>query len=162
MINSLTHVHPKAVGAGIVAALQAAAARPVRETEEDWIHLCNTAADEAYIAIVHDPPLKQQKIGTVERLLNEMGVEGYSDDDLREELVEDADLLASAHAAASAAFLGCMPPLTTRRRIRAYIACTAVALQRGFVTASVATKLLYAAQTALQANPKRRAASGGK
>lgn len=181
--------HPRAVGAGVVAFLNAAADRPPRETEEDWIHLCLTAAAEAHTEVMRNPPPKPgQERGYVDRLLDDLRREEQAagrgpreKDELgrwlpaqaseapaeplepaQVELVrlEGAELEHAAHVAAATAFLCCMPPLTTRRRIRAYIACAAVAVQHGYVTAAVATKLLYAAQVASAANPKRAPRAG--
>ncbi len=65
-------------------------------------------------------------------------------------------------AAASEAFKRCMPQLTGRRRAQAFIACVAVGAQRKYLNKGEASSLLYTAQLALSAYPKRNAQKGRK
>lgn len=161
MITSLRPVQACAVGVGIIAALDAAAESPQRnETEALWLHLCITAADEAHAEVKRNPPIVRPRRSSIDQLLEHLGED--TDPAPEPEALDGEALEQAARAAAAAAFLGCMPPLTTRRRIRAYIACVAVAMQRRYVTAGDAAKLLYAAQTALLANPKPAPRKGRK
>jgi len=50
------------------------------------------------------------------------------------------------------AFRYCLPALTCRGNVQAYIACVAVGIQNGLVSALEARPLLYAAQLALAAH----------
>ena len=160
MITSLRPVQAYAVGYGIIAALDAAAETPARnETEALWLHLCITAADEAHAEVMRHPPIVRRTRSVIDDLIEDLD---GGDPAPEPETLDGEALDAAARAAAAAAFLGCMPPLTARRRIRGYIACVAVAMQRRYVSAVDASKLLYAAQTALLANPKPAPRKGRK
>ena len=162
-MNRLHLVPAAAVGVGIAASIQATAARPDAESEDAWIFFCGTAADEAYAAVLRDPPPAPARArGSIDRLLEDLGepLDGeIIADEPPEPMTGDA-LKQAAHSAAAFAFLANLPPLTNRRRIRAYIACLAIAITRSYVTTAVGNKLLYAAQTALSAHPKRASRAG--
>jgi hypothetical protein len=70
------------------------------------------------------------------------------------------ELIEAAEAAARLGFLGAMPRLTKRSNAQASIACVAVGVQRRYITGSEARTMLYTAQLALGAFPKRQQQKG--
>lgn len=165
-LSRISRAPAAAVGAGIIHAMHALAARPDADSPEAWVLFCCTAADEAYSAVL-EQPVQAAEEGSATKLLREL-CETFGDDPEtlarlnRERDQGNADNREAAHQAAAIAFRNCMPKLTGRRASQAYIACSAVALQRGYVTAAEAKALLYTAQLALSAHPSRRAQRGRK
>ena len=154
-----------AIGTGIANGIHAVADEI--ETPASWVHLCTTAADEAYDEVMRNPPLKQsataENRSVHERYLEELE-ERYADQLPKlvpdkgpaSEYLHGAALEAAAHMAASVAFRCTMPHPTSRRRTQAYIACIAAGSLAKYLTGQEANALLYAAQSALSAYPNRR------
>jgi len=125
------------------------------DTTADWIHYCVTAAEEAHAAVLDDPPQGRTSVGqdmcdAIDR--DEIGFKPSAPPAL-----VGAALMAAANNAAAVAFRCCLPQLTNRRRVQAYIACIAVGVGHHYIAAKDGNALLYPAQLALAAFPKRRA-----
>jgi hypothetical protein len=165
-----------AVGSGIAHAITAAAEKPDGNTAENWVFFCITAAEEAAAAVLSDPPFAQQEVGAeffnetadewdrgtaAEHIAagNQDKAEEYLDrlaQRRKQTVVKGKELQAAAAAASAFAFRACMPKLTSRGMVQAFIACTAAGVQRRFITGNDASALLYTAQLALSAYPKRQ------
>ena len=116
------------------------------ETAEMWVSLCLKAASEARHAEAEGDDDGPQE-GTQERstwLLSRLGKASSTGD---------------TGSAASAAFLASLPPLTSRARTKAYIACVATGIQHRFITGQEGRALMYTAQMALAAHRPRAYAS---
>lgn len=151
------------IGRGLALSIRAVASRPDAESEEAWIYFATTAADEAYAAVMQNPPPRfvSSRKSTVRVLLDKLNrmdgePEPEEEEEFEEEPIEGDELLNAAHAAAASAFRYNLPQLTGRRRTKAYLACVAVGVQRGYITGPEARAMLYVAQLALTANPKRQ------
>ncbi len=72
------------------------------------------------------------------------------------------ELIEAAEAAARLGYLGAMPRLTKRSNAQASIACIAVGVQRRYISGVEARTMLYTAQLALGAFPKRQQQKGRK
>jgi len=118
---------------------------------EDWAHLCITAAQEAYAAALSEPPAIERS--DAERMFDELATAGGAKPGPSH--LSGSALSAAAHAAAAAAFRCCMPQLTNRRSVQCFVACTTTGLLRGYLDGRTSNALLYAAQAALTAHPKR-------
>lgn len=66
------------------------------------------------------------------------------------------ELIQAAEQAARIGYLGAMPRLTKRSNAQASIACIAVGVQQHYISAVEARAMLYTAQLALGAFPKRQ------
>ncbi|SNT19005.1 hypothetical protein SAMN05421770_10554 [Granulicella rosea] len=55
------------------------------------------------------------------------------------------------------AFIACLPPLTTRQRVKAFIACIVHGQLHGYLEGAEVKSLLYAAQLALSAHHRKEA-----
>ncbi len=149
-------VHASAVGHGVAHAIFAATSEP--RTPEEWVHLCITAADEAESAVADAPPDPEDGSTMLVDFLNETREEG----DPIFEVAGRGRRTAAMIDAGATAFRACMPKVTGRRNVQAYIACIAVGLQRKYVTGTESKALLYTAQLALAAYPHRRVNRGRK
>lgn len=156
----LPTIQAVAVGAAVARALSS----DNPQTIDEWVAHCNKAADAAAEAIRLNPPIRaEEQPGAIQAFLLENEdpadpLPNWCHHD-QPEPISGPELEEQAAAAAAEAFKASMPMLTTRRATTAYIACTAVALQRGFVTAAEGRSLLYTAQLALTAHksrPRRR------
>lgn len=136
-----------AIGHGIARAIYAQAEDP--QTAADWIHYCLNAAREA--EQVARESIEPHQMGTAERLVREL----WPDDEPPLPPAHEEHDEAAIREAAATAFRCCMPALTSRRRAQAYIACVAAGVQHRYISAGEARSLLYTAQLALAANPKR-------
>jgi hypothetical protein len=156
----LVNINANAVGAGVGVSIGKMQRGRELETPEAWVHFCCTAAEEAYQAAMDDPILTpelhldvmQQGKGesTPAFLLRTLEKEPKPFEQL-----DVAAMEAAAHEAAGVAFRMCMPRLVGRRTTQAFIACVAVGVQRGYILGRDAKSLLYTAQLALSAHPKR-------
>jgi hypothetical protein len=98
------------------------------DSVQGWINFATTAALEAMMAVTED-----------------------GDDDAEDEQPGGA-LYRRRRMAGSSAFGMCMPPITSRKRAQAYIACVAAGLGYGFLTEGKARAMLYTGQLALAAH----------
>jgi hypothetical protein len=152
-------LHAGAVGHGIAVAIFAVAREP--GCPEEWVHLCITAADEAESAVNESPPARA--MGSAERMLRETSEPGELGPEWDEPLIVDNTAMReAARQAGSAAFRACMPRITGRRNLQAYIACVAAGLGRQYFTGPEARAALYVAQIALSAWPRRQQTRGRK
>ena len=144
-------VHASSVGTGIANAIFAVGTDP--NSPESWVRFCVRAAEEAYEAVIENPPIyvSDRMPGPGESMLERW----QRDNDGPAPLLTGKPLLAAAHAAAAVAFMCCMPKVTGRRQTKAYIACIAVGVQRQYIAGKDAKPLLDTAQLALQAHPER-------
>lgn len=67
-----------------------------------------------------------------------------------------------ARTAAFVAYRASMPPLTSTAKIRDFVACVAHGILIEAIDSKQATKLLYAAQVALSAQPRESRAASAK
>lgn len=132
---------PAAVIAYIVAATD-----PFNNQPIDAIGFAQKAADEAYSATLDgtedDSPLND--------LLRRMG--GH---EATQTGRPSRSALEAAHAAASEAYRANLPELTNRKNTQAYIACVAYGQARRYIPAAEARGMLYSAQLALAAFPRK-------
>ena len=152
-------VHGFAVGTGIANAIFAVADEPMGT--EAWIHFCVTAAEEAAAEVLRNPPLDTTPKGTAEQMYDTF-LERNGKQPVGTTHLEGRELEQAAQAAGSAAFMCCLPPLTGRRNIQAYIGCITAGMQRRWIDGRDGSKLLYPCQLALSAYPKRKPSKGGK
>jgi len=147
-------VHASGVGTGIANAIFAVGTDP--NSPESWVRFCVRAAEEAYEAVIENPPVyvSEHVPNPVELMLKKWKVERGEAEEPKQ-LLSGKPLIAAAHAAAAVAFQCCMPKVTGRRQTQAYIACIAVGVQRQYIPGKDAKSLLYTAQLALQAHPLR-------
>jgi hypothetical protein len=101
--------------------------RDYGDTTKGWIDFAVTAALEAMLAMGEDNSAEGRETG-------------------------DEEGSYRSQEAAEMAFIVCMPPMTSRRRAQAYIACVAVGLNYGFIRQAKARTMLYVAQLALTAH----------
>jgi len=147
-------VHASSVGTGIANAIFAVGTDP--NSPESWVRFCVRAAEEAYEAVIENPPIavSDRIRGPAEKMLEKWARDSGKPEP-PPELMTGKALIAAAHAAAAVAFMCCMPKVTGRRQTKAYIACIAVGVQRQYIAGKDAKPLLYTAQLALQAHPER-------
>lgn len=69
---------------------------------------------------------------------------------------EAEDIVDDAKEAGAIAFALCLPDLTSRRSIQAYIGCVAEGLKHGWIAEKQTRSMLYAAQVALAALSRRK------
>jgi hypothetical protein len=138
-----------AIGHGIARAMHAQIEDP--QTPADWIQFALDAAREAE-SIARES--MEPNEGSALKLLRELSPE----EDFGPVSFSDADERAIREAG-SMAFRACMPQLTCRRNVQAYIACCAAGVAHKYLTAADAKALMYSAQLALTAFPKRRASA---
>ncbi len=157
----LASVHGNAVGAGVGLAIHVLQKSAVPESPEAWVHFCVTAAEEAYAAVMDDPPeISVKSYGPAARLIEQL--EREAGEHHAPLVLQGSELEDAAHEAASAAFRLCMPRITSRKQTQGYIACVAAGVQRRYIDGKDAKPLLYTAQLALSAYPQRRANKGRK
>ena len=143
------NLHASAIGVGIANAIFATDNEPTDAAA--WIHFCVTAAEEAHAEVLRNPPLETTSPGSAEIMLAKL----QNEPPPRRQFVEGAELTAAAKAAATWAFRSCMPKLTNRRSVQCFIACATVGMLHGYITGKETNALLYAANAALTAHPKR-------
>jgi hypothetical protein len=130
-------------------------------TVAGWIHLCVTAAEEATAAAKEAANLPTpETVGEAIRVVrqNHQELNGARGFDYIVKIIKAyqfGQLLPPGDAAA-VAFRASLPPLSSRANTQAFIACVAVGLARQLLSAADATKLVYTAQCALSAYPKRK------
>jgi hypothetical protein len=133
---------------------------------ESWVHLCITAAQEAVVAEDEGGSELPTRSAVAQALDHIRTME------IRKEKSWQVNLLVSlaegyvksspatpgegAPSAASIAYRANMPSITSRRTAQCFIACVAAGIVRGYITVKDANALLYAAQAALSAFPKRK------
>jgi len=139
---------------------------------ESWIAFCQKAADEASEATRIDNLPKRSSVSeAVEKLRSPL----YAGFGLNNWEVQYCIRVADAYAsgqlgeavapqqeAAAVAYRNCLPAITNRRSVQTFVACVAAGVACGYISAKEANTLLYAAQAALAAMPKRRAPRGRK
>lgn len=135
------------------------------DSPEAWIHLCLKAAEEATAAIaesdLHSPSHIAQAIRHIESApayyltpghwqTNDLLAVGkaYAEGVLK--------LDANSSAGAAIAFRANLPPMKSRKMVQSFVACVAVGVLQNFITPRDANVLLYGAQAALSAIPKRK------
>jgi hypothetical protein len=162
MSGFMSGVHATAVGVGIAVSISASSGKP--DSPATWVGFCIKAAEEAKAAVLNDPPYypnNRERAKAMFAASLPAGVMQIFKDPAPVAMSGD-DLTAAAWSAATAAFRCCMPQLTGRRAVQAYIACIAAGVQYKFLSGGDARALLYNAQLALAAFPSRRAARGRK
>ena len=135
---------------------------------EAWIHSCLQAADEAEVAIVESELASTDQVMQAIRHVTEIG-------NLRAESWQIQDLIAvgkayvagtlqpqSGSTGAAMAFRNNLPPMRSRKQVQSFVACVAVGVLRGYILPRDANVLLYGAQAALSAFPKRKPRAVGK
>lgn len=132
---------------------------------EAWINQCVQAAEEATHAIAETdlvpPSTISQALANFERIPEPAISKGrwetqyvlavakaYADGVLT--------CAGSVTEGAAMAYRANMPPMRSRSQVQCFVACVAVGVLRGYISTRDANVLLYGAQAALSAFPKRK------
>lgn len=133
---------PPAVVAYIIAASDPYDKQPI-----DAISFAQKAADEAYSANLEGEPSETPLNDLLRRMSGHEAVQSGR---------PSKSALEAAHTAASEAYRANLPQLTSRTNTKAYIACVAYGQARRYIAAAEARGMLYNAQLALAAFPRRQ------
>lgn len=117
------------------------------------------AAEEARAHTVANPPLEPEPTGFAAAIAN---IDKQQGKERTRKRLSGVDLIEEAERVARIAYLGAMPRLTKRSNAQASIACIAVGVQQRYITGVEARTMLYTAQLALGAFPKRSPSKGRK
>lgn len=147
----------------ILIRVHAAAARPTRESPEGWVSFILSSLEEIEAEVRE--AAREETIEKVYRVSRDEdpSVPTYGEERVKLVPIPRSQVNERVESAQKAAFVALLPPLTSRTRAQAFIACITVGVQRKLIKMADAKPLFYAAQVALIAHGKRaKRNSGGR